>query len=195
MVIYRTLLPAERTAYRDHLLRLSPDDRYARFHGPANDGRIERHFQAIDWPRTLVLGAFVGGVLRGAAELCFTQAAPGADIEIGVSVEEAAQGHGVGTRLIAQAMLMAQNRSAGRLLLLCLPENRRMQRIIRRLDGMLTYDPSDVEGVIRPGRPNQVSLLQEWIAECGGWWGAALARWQDAAANGNRLIPVVRTAA
>lgn len=185
MVIYRKLLPTEGPAYRDHLLRLSPEDRYARFHGPANEARIAAHVDGIDWHQSLILGAFVDGDLRAAAELCLTRAAPGADAEVGLSVEPGLQGQGIGTALVAQALVLAQNRSVARLLLLCLPDNRRMQRIVRRLDGMLTYDPADVEGVVRPGRPNQVSLMQEWLSDVGGWLGAALTRWQRPVANGN----------
>lgn len=65
MRVYRKLLPAETGLFRDHLLRLLPDDRVARFAGSVSDERIVDYVSRFDWLTGIVIGCFVDGALRG----------------------------------------------------------------------------------------------------------------------------------
>ena len=63
MPVIRKILPTELPQYRAHLLRLDRADRYARFTGILSDEAVERHCAAINWGRTVILGAFEDGVI------------------------------------------------------------------------------------------------------------------------------------
>ena len=67
MTFYRKLLPTDLNVYRDHLLRLSSQDRYARFCGFKTDESIAAYCRGIDWRFTIMVGCFVRGELRAVA--------------------------------------------------------------------------------------------------------------------------------
>lgn len=163
MVVYRKILPAELPDYRDHLLRLNTVDRQSRFHGAVSPDAIDEHCRKLDWLKTVLFGCFFDGVLRGAVELCASPTDWLERAELAVSVEGTLQNGGIGTELVRRALVVAQNRSIRRVTLICLLDNRRMQKIVRKLNGQLDFDASDVLGDIELPRPNQISLLQEMI--------------------------------
>lgn len=163
MVVFRKIFPAELPDYRDHLLRLNATDRQSRFHGAVTPETIDGHCRKLDWLTTVVIGYFVDGVMHGAVELCASPTDWLDRAELAVSVEGNLQNSGVGTELVRRALVVAQNRSIRRVTLICLLDNRRMQKIVRKLNGTLDFDASDVQGDIDIPRPNQISLLQEMI--------------------------------
>ena len=65
----RRLLPSEAAKLGGHLARLSSEERTLRFMGAMSDEAVRDHCERIDWFRTVVIGFFDAGVLRGAAEL------------------------------------------------------------------------------------------------------------------------------
>ena len=100
---YRKLAPAEVGQLIRHLSALAPDERRMRFQGAVSLIAIERHCRRIDWFRTVVIGFFVDGRLRGAAELVLDRALVPRDAEIAVTVEAPWQGSGVGTELVRRS--------------------------------------------------------------------------------------------
>src|SRR5690349_18263753 len=100
MTVYRKLLPGEADRYRDHLLRLDRDDRYARFCGIRSDGAIGGFCAALDWHTAVVIGCFVQGTLRAAAELRTDPVRWPGEGELAISVEAAWQNRGIGAALL-----------------------------------------------------------------------------------------------
>ena len=161
MPLYRKLWPIETPAYRDHLLRLDETDRLARFLAPTPDSVIRRHVGETDLPWTLMIGAFIDGILRGVVELRGSRHDNMRHVELAVSVERAYQNTGAGSELVRRAILVARNRSVREISMFCLPTNRRMQRICRKLKGLLDFDEADVVGKIAVEPHSQLSMLQE----------------------------------
>jgi hypothetical protein len=61
--------------------------------------------------------------------------------------------------------------------MLCLLDNRRVQRISRGLGGALTFHPGEVEARLAPPWPDPASAAEEWLDEAGALLGAgSLAR-------------------
>lgn len=162
MPVYRTLIPAESARYRAHLLRLAPDDRRARFMGAVADESLIRHVQRISWTSTLVVAAIHRGEVRAAAELRLGDG-PDSPAELAVSVEADWQGQGIGKALTRRIMTMARNRGARQLTMICLSENRRMQRIADRLMGPCRWEDGDIVSTVFLPPPTPLSLTQEII--------------------------------
>jgi hypothetical protein len=76
---------------RDHLLRLDPESRHARFHGFIDDSFIERYAAKCADDGTVIIAYIEGGVVRGAAELHPPDQSPQSLPEIAFSVGAAAR--------------------------------------------------------------------------------------------------------
>ena len=160
MILYRTLLAGELQRYRNHLLRLDGVDRRSRFLVPTSDPIIETHCDGLGRGWSMTIGAFKEGVLRGAVELVGDGRSD--IVELAVSVEAEVQNDGVGTELVRRAVLSARNRGIKRITMVCLRDNRRMQRICRKIDGILDFD-EDVIGDVMLKPADAMSVWQEWM--------------------------------
>jgi len=178
MPVYRKLLPTECHRYRAHLLRLDRADRYARFAGTVSDDTIERHVRTLDWNRTIIVGCFYQGELRGAVELCTDRTAWAEQAELGVSVEPLLQERGVGTTLVRRALTIARNRGISRVHMLCQADNRRMRALSRRFDGTLELEGSELTVTIDLPPANQFSLVLEAFEDGAAAVGTVLDQWQ-----------------
>ncbi|RYH08097.1 GNAT family N-acetyltransferase [Tropicimonas sp. IMCC6043] len=89
--------------YRDHLRRLPPEDRHARFQAVVNDGTLDAHADRLDWEHALVFGVFADGVLRGVGELLPDSG--GAQAEFAISVEPEFQHASIGRLLVAASLV------------------------------------------------------------------------------------------
>lgn len=165
MVVYRKLITPELPAYCEHLLRLDPRDRRARFLTLTTDEVIRHHCRSLDLPWTILVGAFRDGVMRGAVELVGSPFDGMNVVELAVSVERTFQNTGAGTELVRQAVLVAQNRSIRRIKMICLQENRRMQAICKKLHGLLDYDEADVMCDIKVAAATRQTLWQEQLEQ------------------------------
>lgn len=168
MTNYRKLLPTEHPQYAEHLLRLSPADRYARFAGTVSDATIRRHCAKIDWTRTTLIGAFHHGRLVGAAEICTDRALWPGKAELALSVDAAAQGYGVGGQLARRALTWTRNRNILQAHMLCLAGNHRMRALARRFGGAIEMDAGEVAIVFNLPAPNQFSLALEALEDGAG---------------------------
>lgn len=163
MSVFRKLLPSEAEKYRDHLLRLSPEDRHMRFAGTVSDARLNDHCAKFDWNSSYIIGYFVRGELVGGCEV---SQAPNGKLKRGeaaFSVERKYQNQGIGTGLMRRALTIAQNRAFRIIDIICLLENRRMQALARRFNGKMEVEGGDVFFTIDLQAPSQVSLLLETI--------------------------------
>ena len=176
MVVYRKLITPELPSYCEHLLRLDPRDRRARFMMSTADDVIEEHCRSLDLPWTILIGAFQNGVIRGAVELVGSPSDGMDQVELAVSVERCFQNTGAGTELVRQAVLVAQNRNIRRIRMLCLQQNRRMQAICKKLHGLLDYDEVDVMCDLKVAAATRQTLWQEQFQQGLPTMGAVVAR-------------------
>ncbi len=175
MRVFRKLLPFEWPHLRDHLLRLSREDRMSRFTGYVADEVVAAHCARLDWRRTAVIGFFEAGVLRGAAELAWDDPRLGWRAELAVTVERPWQDQGTGTELARRAIVICRNRALRSIYMICLLDNRRMQHIARKFEGSLAFIDGQAEADIVVPYPSQATLFEEVVAD-----GTALfATWWD----------------
>ncbi|MBP2299474.1 GNAT family N-acetyltransferase [Azospirillum picis] len=190
MPVIRKIMPTELRLYREHLLRLDRVDRYARFTGTLSDDAVKRHCAAIDWGRTVLLGVFADGTLRGAVELCGDRILWPNQAEIGVSIEKAMQGQGVGSTLVRRILTVARNRGIRQVHMMCLADNVRMRALARRFGGRLALDGGEITAQFELPPPNQFSIALETLEDGNGAFnsilsgvsGLAMARHQPLAA-------------
>ena len=151
--------------YRDHLLRLDSVSRRNRFGGGVSDETIHNY---VDFPiplDTVMHGFFIGGVMRGAAELRPLGVRFPRQGEAAFSVEKPWQSYGVGSALLRRTLLAARNRGFRLLHMCCLAENRRMQQLALKFDAELSFDFGDVIGEVQSSRANPLSVMKEIMAD------------------------------
>ena len=164
--IYRKLLTSERADLREHLLRLTVEDRCMRFCGGVGEAHIDYYCAHADDRHRLVVGYFVDEVLRGAGEIVFLgEPTWGKGCEIALSVEQPYQNRGVGSELLRRLLVLARNRGAATVLRLCLGENRKMQALADKFKAELRFDGSEVSGTLYPRWPTGASLLEETLSD------------------------------
>ena len=170
---WRKLLPVEYQLYEAHLLRLDGADRAARFDAAKNDAAVRDYARGLTWPQTRVLGCFVDGALRGAAEIqTFSVSGAVLDAEMALSVESPYQGLRIGEGLVRRGLLIARNRWLRRVGMVSSPSNRRLHRIARRMGGVTTVDEAGAETLFTLDRPDAASVLREWSED-----GTAIVLW------------------
>lgn len=165
MRVYRKLHPLEQLRLRDHLLRLSPEDRRRRFFAGVSDETIAAHCRRIDWLKAIIVGFFDDGTLRGAAELRLETGRLPFAAELALSVETGWQNQGVGTELVRRALLAAGNRGVASVQMICLAENQRVQRIARKHASRLAASHGEAEAMIPVPLPTQLSFVEEAIGD------------------------------
>jgi GNAT superfamily N-acetyltransferase len=172
--VVRKLWIGEAAKYRDHLLRLDAQSRRNRFSGGVSDHFIRNYVDLTGGLDTIVHGFFVGGTMRGAAELRPLGAGFPRQAEAAFSVEKELQSHGVGSALLRRTLLAARNRGFHLLHMACLVENRRMQQLARKFDAELSFDFETVIGEVESSRPTPLSLMREVMSDGHGFATAML---------------------
>jgi len=172
-VVFRKLARHEAPLLARHLRRLGREDWRARFQGYVSRREAGRHVARLDWARTVVIGAFVGGKLRGAGELHPFSTAEGREAEIAITVEPAWQNRGIGTELLRRLINAARNRLLTRVCLMCLADNARIRHLVEKLEGSLRTELGQSEGEIAPLPPTFATLFEE-SAENGAAWLAGM---------------------
>ena len=163
--VIRKLWVGETTTYRNHLLRLDPQSRRARFGGYVSDEFLHDFADRTNLLDTTVHGFFVKGRMRGCGELR-PDGQRGA--EVAFSLEHGFQGHGIGSALLGRTILSARNRGIRTLHMSCLPENRAMQEVARKHRARLELDIDEASAEIRTPRPSPASVWKEVLAETEG---------------------------
>ena len=141
----RSLGRRHRQRIVDHLLALSPRDRYLRFGYPARDPQIEKYVTGLDFARDEVLGIFNRRLhLIALAHLAYGLPMPGEPqrtmAEFGVSVLAQSRSRGLGRRLFDAAALHARNRGIDTLFIHALSENAPMLAIARKAGAKVERD-------------------------------------------------------
>ena len=149
-VVLRGLTRRDQAQHAAHLLRLTREDRRARFHVTTRDEAIEAYSRGLDWQHDLIFGLFVDGVLRGVGELI----REGDAAEISRSVE-APWHHGGFGRTLALALVLAARRvGVTEISMSFLSDNRQMRALSRDLGAVSGPLSSVIESVktIPPAR-------------------------------------------
>lgn len=167
--VIRRLLRHERWRLADHLLRLSPRDRYMRFGGHVSDDFIRRYAESPEWFRRSILGCFLGNEMIGAADFRLLDGRWPREAELAFSVEAEYQGRGIGTELFRRMAIFARNRGVTRLFIVTLPSNRRMRHIASKFHMVTEPCEGEVEGRLELLWPNPLSLMDEALEEGQAW--------------------------
>jgi RimJ/RimL family protein N-acetyltransferase len=162
MAIYRVLYRSEAEMYLAHLRRLDFDARYARFAGSMNDEAIYKYWSAIDWRSLTILGFFSDGKLRGVAEIRYEPRLFPKSAELAFSVERGFQNSRVGTTLMRRALLFLANRGIGVAHIVCLLNNRRMQRLALKHRCFVQASSGDVFMTVTVPPLDTASVLAEF---------------------------------
>jgi RimJ/RimL family protein N-acetyltransferase len=163
--VIRRLWKADGPAYRDHLLRLDLDTRRDRFASMMSDGAVADYARRAITAKGFIFGAFIDGELRGVAEL-----RPGADggepqAEAAFSVEKPYRRQGIGTTLFERLSRTARNRGIRRVQVRCLPHNRAMQGLARKVGAEVRRNGYDAEGYLTLDLPTPFSFWRETLDE------------------------------
>jgi len=160
--------------YRDHLLRLDQESRRNRFGGAVSDEFIENYAELSRGLDCVMHGYFVGGTLRGVAELRPLGKEFAREAEAAFSIEKPWQSHGIGGALLKRTLLAARNRGIKLLHMACLANNRRMVDLAKKFDAELTFDFGSVVGEVEAAHPTPMSVWRELVADTHGFATAML---------------------
>lgn len=165
----RKLLPSEAAKLRSHLIRLTLEQRSMRFMGTLDDAAVGEHCERLNWFRTVVIGFFDGGVLRGAAELQIADNRLPILCEVAITVETAWQDRGVATELLRRILVIARNRSARGVQISCFGDNYRIQHVAQKFGAQFRFRAGASEAEIPTSLPTPWSLCEEAIDDALGW--------------------------
>jgi GNAT superfamily N-acetyltransferase len=165
----RRLWPADKEAFRHHLLSLDPRSRHLRFGGGMSDEFLARYAESCFGKGDLIYGAFIDGELVGAAELRSNQAiwseqAPfGRHIhaEAAFSVDPDYRRRGIGEKLFKRILRAATNHGVETIEIVCLPENVGMQKLAKKFEAHFTFEENWLTGRLTARPPTTLSLFRE----------------------------------
>ncbi len=167
MVPIRSLGPSHTERITQHLLGLSPADRYLRFGYAARDEQIERYVSGLNFERDEIFGIYNRRLeliamahLAFAVEADFTSCA-----EFGVSVLAHARGRGYGARLFDRAVMHARNEGVHMMFIHALSENTNMLNIARAAGAKVERDGSDSDAYLRLPPADIDSRMTEMVEE------------------------------
>ena len=179
-VIVRRLWPADKDAFRDHLLSLDPRSRHDRFGGGMSDEFLRTYAENCFGKGDLLYGAFIDGRMCGAAELrsesaIWTEQAPfdrHIHAEAAFSVGDAYRRRGIGEKLFKRILRAATNHGVETIEIVCMPDNVGMRSLAQKFKTEFTFEESALTGRLKARRPTPYSLL---ILSLKGWFLSAAA--------------------
>jgi len=166
-MLTRDLQPSERLLFRDHLLRLSQDDRISRFAGMRSDKGIDDYVAQIDFMRDHIKVAF-DERLNVIAAIHLVMVDP-ESAEFALSIEQAYRGKGYGRALFKSAIRWMQNRGVKKAYSLCMRSNGPMLHIAETEGMQLHFDGSEVEAFLDLDQTSFSDFWQEMAEEQGAW--------------------------
>ncbi|MEX1036301.1 MAG: GNAT family N-acetyltransferase [Sneathiella sp.] len=152
--LFRELRPAEHGLLLPHLCRLSPESRHFRFGSPVSVHTMTHYCRNEGRPLPIICGAFIGGELRGVAEIRFGSKGRSSRAELAISVEDDWQEIGIGTELMALALRCARDYHIDGLEVVFLPNNMAMRRLAQKFGARFSYQTGLVKGIfslVEPG--------------------------------------------
>jgi GNAT superfamily N-acetyltransferase len=156
--------------YREHLLRLNPDDRRLRFFAPLDDDAIIEFVAGLNPRETRIIACFDDQLAVIAAVQVTVINGKGRLAEFAFSVDKAERGRGLATTLMKRALLWVRNRNIPRAHMHCLAENHAVRRMGLRLGMSVSSDTGDGEAAMDLPPPSALSIAQEITADQLGLW-------------------------
>jgi GNAT superfamily N-acetyltransferase len=143
----RALGPAEMPLLlKEHLLRLDPESRHARFNGIADDAFVSRYADRCLTDGTVVIAYVEDGRVRAAAEL---HPFNGDDApEVAFSVERPYRRKGLGSVLFTRLIAEARRRGFPALRITTGSDNDAMRALARKFGAKLTFRQGESTGLI-----------------------------------------------
>lgn len=163
--LIRRLLTSETYLLRDHLQRLDHDARHRRFAHDVSDDFISRYAARAGDFGNVTFGYFVDGEVRAVAELRPDILMHKDGAEVAFSVEKPFVNRGIATQLMGRVIRTARNRGLRHLILVCLPDNAKMQAIARHYGAELKVEDGSVIADIVPKEPDYQSWFSEILDE------------------------------
>jgi len=147
MVPIRSLGENHRARIAEHLLTLSPQDRYYRFGFSAKDAQVQAYVAGLNFDRDEIFGIYNRHLkLIAMAHLAYSSdTRVNASSEFGVSVLEPVRGRGYGGRLFERAVMHARNEGVTTMYVHVLSENTAMLTIARRAGATVVRDGAESE--------------------------------------------------
>jgi RimJ/RimL family protein N-acetyltransferase len=154
-------------AFRDHLIRLDPESRYARFAMAVSDDFLIEYAKRSFGINDLVYGYFADGKMRAAGELrSFDSPHSGKRrAEAAFSVEKPFQRDGIGSELVRRIVRAAHNRRISTLYMTCLAQNRAMQSLARKFSPELQFTADTCDAYLDVPAPTPISWWSEAMAD------------------------------
>lgn len=167
LVPIRSLGENHRGRIAEHLLALTPQDRYLRFGHWSNDDQIQRYVDSLDFERDEIFGIYNRRLeLIAVAHLAYARdARHDSCAEFGVSVLPSARGRGYGARLFDRAAMHASNDGVSLMFIHALSENAAMLKIARNAGARVERDGTESEAYLRLPPATLDSRVTEMIEE------------------------------
>ncbi|WP_414464251.1 N-acetyltransferase family protein [Hyphomicrobium sp. DY-1] len=163
--LIRRLLTSETYLLREHLQRLDHEARHRRFGHNVSDDFINRYAAHAGDFGNVTFGYFVDGEVRAVAELRPEILMHRDGAEVAFSVERPFVNRGIATQLMGRVIRTARNRGFRHLILVCLPDNAKMQAIARHYGAELKVEDGSIIADIVPKDPDYQSWFSEILDE------------------------------
>jgi len=167
-MLLRHLLPVEFDKYRDHLLRLSKDDRRMRFGGYTSDESIATYVKGLTAIDNVIYACFDQELnVVAALHICIVRGKEKTIAELGLSVEKSQRGKGYGHELFKKAIEWGQNRGIDELFTQCLSENSFMISIASKEGMSRTTEDGEVFAKLNLGKTVPqlgTEMFEEYLA-------------------------------
>ena len=154
----RRLLASESYLLKDHLQRLDLEARRRRFGHDVSDDFIASYASRAGDIGNITFGYFVEGEVRAVAELRPDALIRRDSAEVAFSVERPFVNRGIATQLMGRVILR-------HLLLVCLPDNAKMQAIARHYGADLKIEDGTIVADVVPRGADYQSWVSEIIDE------------------------------
>ena len=161
----RRLLASESYLLREHLHRLDAEARHRRFGHDVSDDFVARYAAHAGDFGNVTFGYFVDGVVRAVAELRPETLMRQESAEVAVSVERSFINRGIATLLMGRVIRTARNRGLRHLILVCLPDNAKMQAIARHYGAEIKIEQGSIVAAIVTERADYRSWVSEILDE------------------------------
>jgi RimJ/RimL family protein N-acetyltransferase len=140
----------DRSAIKNHLLRLDKNDRYLRFFAALGDFAIEHYADnVIDLKDGAAFGVIDGnGRLVGLAHASRIQISESrVSAEVGFSIDADERSNGLASRLMERVITHCRDHGVNTLFMSCLRENKKMQSLARKfgLNMTINFDEAYAE--------------------------------------------------
>lgn len=130
------LHPAEFADYFKHMTRIDLAGRKERFKGGADEASLQAHALRLAISETIVLGIRLDGDIRATIEIMPSQT--GQTATAALMVEPVYRGHGLGRRLLEEAMTMSRPLGIRSLLFDVNPTNEAMVHLLTGMNAKAT---------------------------------------------------------